>query len=130
MIVTSGFTILLVSVNVAQGDHGLDVGTETECEIREICLGLLGDQRIVRPPFVILLCNSFLWGEIVEDAMSAFPCYSVTLIVDLESPRTVLLAQKVPAISLGQITKVRLPVDVEMAPSLVHVGILEVTVRT
>ena len=128
MIVTSGFTILLVSVNLVQNDGGKAAGGEAQEEVRTICLGLLTDERIFRPPYILMLGNSFLWSEIIQDAMSAFPDYSVTLIVDLERPRSILLAQGGSDTNPGEIINVRLPVDVQMTPSTVHVGILEVKV--
>jgi hypothetical protein len=128
MIVTSGFTILLVSVNLVQGDEGQEVKGDIQEQVRAICLRLLGDERIFRPPYILLLGNSFLWGEIVKDAMSAFPNYSVTLIIDPERPRSILLAQGGFDMSSREIINVRIPVDVQMTPSKVHVGILEVKV--
>jgi len=129
MIVTSGLAILLVSVNVAQGDDGSREDIDAQNLVREVCQELLADQRIVRPPYVVLLSNDYLWGEIVKDALSAFPSYRVTLIVDLESPRSILLAQKGSPDVIGEVVRVRLPVDVEITPSRIHVGILEVIVR-
>ena len=128
MIVTSGFTILLVSVNLVQGDEGQEAKGDKQEQVRTICLRLLGDERIFRPPYILLLGNSFLWGEIVKDAMSAFPNYSVTLIIDLERPRSILLAHGSSDNSPGEIINIRIPVDVQMTPSKVHVGILEVKV--
>jgi hypothetical protein len=128
MIVTSGFTILLVSVNLVQGDEGQEAKGDIQEQVRTICLRLLGDERIFRPPYILLLGNSFLWGEIVKDAMSAFPDYSVTLVIDLERPRSILLAQRGFDESPGEIINIRIPVDVQMTPSTVHVGILEVKV--
>ena len=128
MMVTSGFTILLVSVNLVQGDEGQEAAGDAEEKVRTICQRLLGDERIFRPPYILLLSNSFLWVEIVQDAMSAFPNYSVTLIVDLERPLSILLVQGGFDRSPGEIVNVRIPVDVQMTPSTVHVGILEVKV--
>jgi hypothetical protein len=128
MIVTSGFTILLVSVNLVQGDEGQEAKGDIQEQVRTICLRLLGDERIFRPPYILLLGNSFLWGDIVKDAMSAFTNYSVTLIIDLERPRSILLAQGGFDKSPGEIINIRIPVDVQMTPSKVHVGILEVKV--
>ena len=128
MIVTSGFTILLVSVNLVQGDAGQEAKGDIQEQVRTICLRLLGDERIFRPPYILLLGNSFLWGEIVKEAMSPFTQYSVTLIVNLELPRSILLAQGGFNKSPGEIINIRIPVDVQMTPSKVHVGILEVKV--
>ena len=128
MIVTSGFTILLVSVDLVQGDEGQGTKGDIQEQVRTICLRLLRDERIFRPSYILLLGNSFLWGEIVKDAMSAFPNYSVTLIIDLERPRSILLAQGDFDKSPGEIINIRIPVNVQMTPSKVHVGILEVKV--
>ena len=128
MIVTSGFTVLLVSVNLVQSDESPDAGKEVQDQVRAICQRLLGDERLFQPPYVLLLGNSFLWSDVVEEEMSAFEDYSFTLIVDLESPHSILLAQKGFAISPGEVICVRIPVDVQMTPSTVHVGILEVRV--
>jgi len=127
MIVTSGFAILLVSVNLVQGDDQ-ENGDDAPEKVLTICQRLLGDERIFRPPYILLLSNSFLWGEIVQDAMSAYSNYSVTLIVDLERPRSILLAQGIFKRSPGETINVRIPVNVQMTPSTVHVGILEVKV--
>jgi hypothetical protein len=128
MIVTSGFTILLVTINLVQGDGEQVSRDDAQEEIRTICLKLLGDERIFRPPYILLLGNSFLWSEIIQDAMSAFSNYSVILNVDLERPRTILLAQGGSDKNPGGIINVRMPVDVQMTPSTVHVGILEVKI--
>jgi hypothetical protein len=128
MIVTSGFTLLLVSVNLVQGDEGRVVSDDVQEQVRSICLRLLGDERIFLPPYILLLSNSFLWDGIVQDAMSAFTNYSVTLFVDLEHPRSILLARGGLDANSGEIINVRIPVDVQMTPSTVHVGILEVKV--
>jgi hypothetical protein len=128
MIVTSGFTVLLVSVDLAHGNEGQEVKGDVQAEVRTICQKLLGDDRIFRPPYILLLGNSFLWGEIVKDAMSGFTDYSVTLIVDLESPWSILLAQGESDNDPGEIINLRIPVDVQITPCKVHVGILEVKV--
>jgi hypothetical protein len=127
MIVTSGFTILLVSVNLVQVE-GQEGKEDVQGEIRTICQRLLDDERIFQPPYVLLLSNSFLWGEIFEDAMSTFSSYSVTLIFDLATPRSILLAQARFDDSSGEIISFRIPVDVQITSSTVHVGILEVKV--
>jgi hypothetical protein len=128
MIVTSGFTVLLVSVNLVQGDVTPDAREDVQNRIRAICQGLLGDDRLFQQPYVLLLGNSFLWTDIVEEEMSVFEDYSFTLIVDLESPHSILLAQKGSASSPSEVISMRIPVDVQMTPSTVHVGILEVKV--
>ena len=125
MIVTSGFTILLVSVNIVQSDEGGNDADAQE-EVRRICQGLMNDGRIFRQPYMLLLSNSYLWSGIVQQAMSGFQEYTVTLFFDLESPRSILLAQKVSEIPPQQMIVVRIPVDVQITPSTVHVGILEV----
>ena len=130
MIVTSGLAILLVSVNFAQRDDGAREDLDAQKQVKEVCRQLLADQRIVRPPYVVLLSNDYLWREIIQDALSAFPSYLVTLIIDPESPRSILLAQKGSPDVIGEVVRVRLPVDVEIAPSRIHVGILEVMVRS
>jgi hypothetical protein len=128
MIVTSGFTILLVSVNLVQSDGGKVSPGNAQEEVRTICLRLLGDERIFRLPYILLLVNSFLWSEIIQDALAAFPKYSVTLNIDLERPRSILLAQGCFDDNPGEIINVRMPVNVQMTPSTIHVGILEVKV--
>jgi hypothetical protein len=128
MIVTSGFTILLVSVNLVQGDDGQEAISETQGKLQTICQKLFGDERIFRPPYVLLLGNTFLWGEIVKDAMSSFSEYSVKLIVDLENPRSILLAQGGSDKSHGEIFNLRVPVDVQITPYTIHIGILEMKV--
>lgn len=127
MIVTSGCTILLVSVNLVQSDEGGN-NIDAQEEVRRICQGLMNDERIFRQPYILLLSNSYLWSGIVLDAFSGFPDYVVTLFVDLESPRSILLAQKGFEIAPPQTIVVRIPVDVQFTLSTVHVGILEVRV--
>jgi hypothetical protein len=128
MIVTSGFTVLMVSFNLVQGDEAPDSGGKAQEHLRAICQRLLGDERLFQQPYVLLLGNSFLWSDVVEVEMSAFKDYSFTLIVDPISPHSILLAQNGFTTTPGEVICMRIPVDVQMTPSTVHVGILEVRV--
>ena len=128
MIVTSGFTVLLVSVNLAQAEGRNGIGDNPGDQVRAVCQRLLEDERLFRPPYVLLLANSYLWGEIVEAEMSEFTNYSVTLIVDPDRPRPILLAQKGSGDSTMGMMELRIPVNVQLTPSTIHVGILELRV--
>ncbi len=128
MIVTSGFTILLVSINLVQDSERKDTEIDVIEKVQVICRKLMEDKRIFQPPYIMLLGNAFLWDEIAEDDLSDFVDYSVTLIVDLECPRNIVLAQKGFSINPEEIISLRMPVDVQITPSTVHVGILEVKV--
>ncbi len=128
MIVTSGFTILLVSINLVQDSTGKDSEVDVIEKVQVICHKLMDDERIFQPPYILILGNTFLWGEIIEDDLSDFADYSVTLIVNLECPRNIVLAQKGFSINPEEIISLRVPVDVQITPSTVHVGILEVKV--
>lgn len=128
MIVTSGFTILLVSINLVQDSERKDTEIDVIEKVQVICRKLMEDKRIFQPPYIMLLGNAFLWDEIAEDDLSDFVDYSVTLIVDLECPRNIVLAQKGFSINPEEIISLRMPVDVQITLSTVHVGILEVKV--
>ncbi len=128
MIVTSGFTILLVSVNLVQVDERRNSEVDVQASVNAIIKKLLDDKRIFLPPYILLLGNEYLWSGIAREEFAAFTNYSVILILDLERPHYIVLAEKGFESRPDEIISLRLPVDVQITPSMIHVGILEVKV--
>ena len=62
MIVTSGFTILLVSVNLVQVNETRNSEVDVQASVEGIIKQLLDDERIFLPPFMSYCWPMFICG--------------------------------------------------------------------